>query len=197
MCRSRCSLVFLLTLCLCCNGCGGGSHLNPQTIEGNWNIAGIRGTSSSSVTYSDYLSLAIMVSGNTVYGSGDIGINCPNNGFSVGGSLLVSGLMKSDGTFILTNGSVADSIQVKIDGKVPPRGATSWSGKLSLTMASCPLESTQVFVATPLPVLSGTYAGIIGGLMKAPDAQVSMQVAQGDLSVLQTKLFTIDRKSVV
>ena len=172
-------LVPLLLSGLCLVSCNQSNYQPRSALNGNWHIAGTE-------FFQQYplLTLALVVSGNTVYGSGDVGVNCSGSGSSVGSSLSVTGQIASDGSFLLTNSaSPLDSIQVAIQGKVPAAGSKSWAGTFTLTNAVtqtlCVFNVSSDFVATAYAPLDGTYDGTLAGQGPGPGITVATQISQG------------------
>jgi hypothetical protein len=134
------------------------------------------------------LTLAIGVNENTIYGYGDVAVNCSNSGGGVGSSLSLSGPVASDGSFLLTNSAFpADTIQVSIQGKAPAAGSTTWTGSYTITNAAaqpqCTFDYSSNFVATAYPPLDGTYAGTFGDQNSGSNLTVSTQITQGALTL--------------
>ena len=104
------------------------------------------------------------VDGTQIFASGDYHAVCPNSprdgSGAIGGGL--QGKIAPDGSFTIKNSSRA-TIQVEISGRVPSDGATTWSGEYTLAgdlSRKCPTyRQTNVFTATPLPPLNGTFSG--------------------------------------
>lgn len=195
--------VFILALCLLLSlflaSCGGilnfSSTSNPNsTLEGNWHLIG-----EGSLIFGDQqfplLTLALFVDGTTVYGSGDVGLNCAQPGTSWGGSLEVVGQIAADGTFSLASSSPLDSIQVAIQGKAPTQGATTWNGSYILSNGTtgfgCTINQSGTFTATQYPQFKGTYAGTIpiaslsaSGRRVNSDWNFTLQVTQDPVTTI-------------
>jgi len=172
-------LVPLLLSGLCLVSCNQSNYQPRSALNGNWHIAG-------TAFFQQYplLTLALVVSGNTVYGSGDVGVDCSSRGFGIGSSLSVTGQIASDGSFLLTNSaSPLDSIQVAIQGKVPAEGSKSWAGSFTLTNAAtqtlCIFNVSSDFVATAYAPLDGTYDGTLAGQGLGSGIGVTTQLSQG------------------
>jgi len=156
-------LLPLLLSSLFLASCNQSNYQASSPLNGNWQIAG-------TAFFQPYplLTLALVVSGNTVYGSGDVGVNCASGGAGLGGSLSVTGQIGSDGTFVLANSDApADTIQVTIQGKVPAAGSKSWAGSFTITNLAtsnlCTFDVSSDFVATAYPPLDGSYEGTLAG----------------------------------
>jgi hypothetical protein len=154
-------------------------HQPYAALNGNWLLAG-----SEDPTQFPFLALAMGVSGNMVYGEGNLQVNCSSKG-GMSISFFSTGQIASDGSFLLTASSSLS--QIVIRGKVPAEGASAWSGSYSasnLTIRSTdPSKScadvSGDFEATLYPPLDGTYAGTITGKGLAPGISVSAAITQG------------------
>jgi hypothetical protein len=179
-------LLPLLLLTLCLASCVQNASRSYTAINGNWHIVGAQDLSPRPL-----LTLAIGASGNAVYATGDVGVNCANNGGGVGGSLSMTGQVGSDGTFVLSNSAFPlNTIQVSVTGKVPAEGSTTWMGSYAITNAAsdttCTFNQSNSFVATAYPPLDGTYTGTIAGQAPNPNITLSAQITQGSPTFDQT-----------
>lgn len=156
-------------------------------LNGNWHIAGEPGSGLLPLAQSPLLTLAIGVSGSTVYASATVGVTCSSGaeiGGPVGGGMSLTGPIASDGTFTLSNsGEPADTIQITIQGQAPVEGATTWSGNYTVVNANpptgCIFNDANSFVATLYPPLDGTYTGTVTGAGLDSGWTVSVQMTQG------------------
>lgn len=136
------------------------SSVGVSPLDGNWNIAGNREKGQYPL-----LSMHLQVSGKQISGRGDVQVKCPKGvellSGAMGGSL--TGEITSDGEFTLRNGSTGHTIQIEICGRVPPEGATTWSGEYILTRAASPncvaIHDSASFMATPLAPINGMFSG--------------------------------------
>jgi hypothetical protein len=170
----------LLLSTLCLTSCVQNSPISNTVIQGNWNLVGEENPSQYPL-----LNLTLVASGDSLYGSGNIGVGCLSSSDVIREGFSFSGQIASDGTFVLTNSSL-DSLQVAIRGRVPAAGSKTWAGNFSITSApaqtSCIVDDSGEFVASVYPALNGTYAGTITGQGFGSGITVSTQVSQGSLS---------------
>ena len=164
-------------------GCGSSSTVinstaptpSPASLTGNWLLAGHLSsfpnpTSFSNPNIGTNLSAAIFVSGQQVTAQGYLQVQCSaSSGF--GELVLLSGSLANDGTFTLTIPSspvIPTFQQLSIAGHVPTSASsTSWAGRYIITYPSdfqpssslCSRTQTAALIATPIPPLSGIYAG--------------------------------------
>jgi hypothetical protein len=163
--------------CLFVTSCNESNYQPVSPLNGNWHIAG-------TAFFQPYplLTLALIVSGNTVYGNGDVGVNCSSGGWGIGGSLGVKGQIAADGTFLLTNAFSGDSIHVAIQGKVPAEGSESWAGSFTITNSAsqtlCTFDVSSDFVATAYPPLDGRYDGTLAGQSLGSGITAATQITQ-------------------
>jgi hypothetical protein len=135
--------------------------VTSSPLNGNWNITGNRQKNQFPL-----LSMYFQVNGTQIIASGDYQAVCPNSprdgAGAIGGG--VHGEIAPDGSFTLRN-NPRSTIQVEISGRVPPEGATTWSGEYALTgdvSPKCPTyRQTNSFTATPLAPVDGTFSGLL------------------------------------
>jgi len=181
-------LASIFVSALLVTSCGGNSQNSYTSLEGNWHLAGGEAPSQYPL-----LTLAIGVSGNMVYGSGDVGVNCSSGDAAIGSSFTVTGQIASDGTFTLTNVPTnsafpLNTIQVVIRGKVPAKGATTWAGNFTITNAAtettCTFDVSSNFAAVLYPPVNGTYAGTLTGRGFDSGITVATSITQGAFTPL-------------
>lgn len=156
--------------------------ISGTAIEGNWHVVG--GENQSQYPF---LTLTLVVNGNMLYGSGNVGVSCASSDLpQIRAGFSFTGQIGSDGSFTLSNSSLG-SLQIAIRGKVPAAGSTTWAGTFSIsnspTQTSCILNESGDFVASLYPPLSGTYAGKIVGQGFGSGITLVTQVTQGPLSL--------------
>ena len=165
--RLRLLLCLLSSLCAVCD-----AQVTPspyQVLNGNWRILPATDPSDSLTTLSSLgfqsFVVTLAVDGDRIYGDGHLDMKCGRERLGIG--LFLDGQILSDGSFTLSNPSVyrglsADSFVV--EGSLPAPGAIVWRGRFSSHVAwqnhACTAEEGEVLV-TQLPLLTGTYAGMI------------------------------------
>lgn len=163
--------------------CGGHSNTtNPvSNIDGNWHIVGAH-----SIPQFPFVALAVGASGNTIYASGDVGVNCSQLSAAIGGTMYLTGQVASDGSFQMSNAaSPVDTIQLTVEGKIPPTGATTWNGHFTLANAAsqtgCLFNNSGDFTATAYAPFTGTYAGTVTSpSIPSPGVSITLSVVQGE-----------------
>jgi hypothetical protein len=127
-----------------------------------------------------FLSLAIEVDGDKLYGQGNVvaGAACQDGWHFGGGTTHFAGRIASDGTFE----AKADTqrFRYSIHGTVPAPGDTSWQGTYAIKSNSAESDCTDesgVFTATRYAPFTGRYSGIftLNG-----SVAVTVQVTQGE-----------------
>jgi hypothetical protein len=165
------------------------SSISSSALNGNWYIAGNRMKKEFPL-----LSIYLHIDGAQIIGHGWVQAACPNDPRqSMGGSLTLRGETAPGGHFILKNGP-RNTVEVEISGQVPAEGATTWSGKYTLTgdiSHECPsYRETNSFTATPIVALNGTFSGAVkihyfqpapktAKGLEGSEAHFSITVAQG------------------
>lgn len=182
------ALAFVVSVAL--TSCGTATApISTAGLNGNWNLAGDRALGQYPL-----LSTTLAVNGNQITGEGDVAYQCPPGNVGFGVSVLLNGLIASDGTFHLVEPSFPSSlpppsIQVTVDGSVPARGGTAWSGSYTITpLASVGCDGvahTDSFTATAFAPINATYSGKIVGMTFGSGSNVSMQIAQGAPKTVQ------------
>jgi hypothetical protein len=176
-------LVYFLFSSLCLTSQAQDAPAPYSALNGNWNLAGGRNSAGKKL----FLSLSIGVSGDSVYGSGFVDVNCSEKGRSHGSSIFLIGQMAPDRTFQLTNSARPDvRIQVSIQGTAPSDGETTWEGSFTITnsvrLTECTIDLSNDFVASAYPPLNGTYVGMINGHGLGPGITISAQITQDAFS---------------
>jgi len=158
---------------------------NYAALQGNWYLFGQNSFASGDSTSASYIGLAIGVSGNTIYASGDASVNCSQPGSGIGGGISAIGEIAADGTFTLTDTSnTLNSIQYTIRGTVPLNGSATWQGTYSLfnsaSTIGCTFNQSGEFTATAYAAFRGNYTGTLAGPHNG--GPVVFQVSQGEPS---------------
>lgn len=176
-------------------GCGTSSASNSPiaSLNGNWLLAGSR-----QLKQYPFLTTAVITRGNTIVVQGDFMVGCANSpGGAVGGSLYLAGQAASDGNFQISetpDSSQINSIQVSVQGKLPPAGSSTWSGTYSFTdlagYTSCIVNQTASFTATALPPVNATYGGTLTG--SSGNITVSSTITQGTPTSQTTPIGSVD-----
>jgi len=185
--RLRLLLCLLSSLCSVCD-----AQVTPspyQVLNGNWRILPATDPSDSLTTLSSLgfqsFVVTLAVDGDRIYGDGHLDMKCGRERLGIG--LFLDGQILSDGSFTLSNPSVyrglsADSFVV--EGSLPAPGAIVWRGRFSSHVAwqnhACTAEEGEVLV-TQLPLLTGTYAGMIRDGNDSVTSEITMEIAQGNL----------------
>jgi hypothetical protein len=142
--------------------------------DGNWLITGNRQTNQYPV-----LSAALLINGNQISATGDLAYQCPSiTILSSAGFVQLTGQIASDGTFQLTTLQPPvplSTAMITIQGKVPAKGSSSWTGSYSIDIG-CTANQSGTFTATPIPPVNGTYSGSFTG---TPLLAASLQITQG------------------
>ena len=183
--------VCLLPVSLLLVSCVGSSPFSTARLDGNWHLTGQNFFATNALPSSSqgaFLAMAIGVSGNTVYASGDSAVTCSNISSGMGGTFWATGLITSNGSFTLSNSSVPqDTIQYTIKGTAPAAGASAWQGSYTLVNSSssvnCTFNQSGSFTAAAYPLLNGTYTGALDNsstIAGAENIQLVVKVAQGE-----------------
>lgn len=148
-------------------------------LNGIWHILGEKYSPTG-----PYLALTLTVHEDTVYGSGQFGVNCSNRNAGVGVGFYLKGKIAEDGSFLLTSEGLSPSIEARIRGHAPTEKATSWTGSPSIKNPSsrpgCIFDYAKDFVAAAYPSLRGTYTGTIHGKTLGAGLTVTLQLAPGE-----------------
>lgn len=187
---ARTAIWTLLSLAFGLTGCVAHSKVSvpASNISGNWHIVGAH-----SMSQFPLVAFAVGVSGNTVYGNGDIGVNCSQGSSALGASAIaasvaVTGQVASDGSFQMSNAAEpSDTIQISIEGTLPKDGATTWNGHFTLANAAsqtgCLFSYSEDFTATSYSPLTGTYSGTITGPKLTSGLNITISVSQGQPTI--------------
>jgi hypothetical protein len=216
--QSFASALLFVTILL--SSCGGTSTQpastptpDPNAIQGNWHLTGhlpFPGDPSQGPV----LTLAVGLSGKTIYAIGDAAAPCsedPNMWFggplSSTGTKAASAEIAADGSFSLNS---ADDplipMQFTIQGNVPSVGSSIWQGRYTLFTSpsltlNCSFNLSGTFTATPYRALNGTYAGSINGSGLLAGMSISMNLTQGspniNLSAVNLSNFDIPMSGTV
>ncbi len=176
-------LCFLpLVACLCLAASAQSDAKDYSAIDGNWHLTG-----EDTPSQYPYLAIAMGVHGNTIYGQGDIHMQC-GRGATTAVEFSVTGQIAADGSFLLTG--TWPQFRLAIRGKVPAAGASTWAASVTCgglasvgdgTKRSCEGPSGG-FAATLIPPLDGTYAGTVSGKGLDAPITVSATIAQGEFT---------------
>ena len=155
--------------------------LSSSALNGNWHITGMNALWGRGRL--PFLSLAIEVDEDKLYGQGSFTATCQDGWHMAGGDLHFTGRIASDGTFEAN----ADRHQIRysIHGTAPAPGDTSWQGTYSMKNLSaesdCILDESEVFTATAYTPFSGTYSGTLThNGDRATGVAVRVEVTQGE-----------------
>jgi hypothetical protein len=159
-------------------------------LDGIWQIAGSR----TPIEF-PAITLSIAVNGDTIYANGHLDVLCSNVEASSGIGFYVAGKIADDGTFILTNIESMSSprfTHVEIRGTVPSAGSANWAGSFAVmngttpidesTPTVCAFSSSQDFVATAFPSMSGIWSGNIHIPSLGTDLNVSAEIKQEEVA---------------
>ena len=182
------SLAFVVIASGALAGCGGlivPASPSFGSVDGNWNLAGNRALGQYPL-----LSVAIVVNGSQITANGDMQVTCANPpADSVGGNFDLTGQIASDGTFQLAAPSnlPAGSLKIVVNGTLPAKGATNWTGEYSITdspgYTSCIVNQSAPFTAAEFAPFDGTYAGTL--TTQSGHATASLTVSQGAATAFQ------------
>jgi hypothetical protein len=152
-----------------------------SALNGNWHLMGMNAPMSR--WRLPFLSLAIEVDEDKLYGRGNFIAACQDRRHLAGGTIVFTGRIASDGTFEAN----ADRKQIRysIRGTMPAPGDTSWQGSYAMKNLSaesdCILDESGVFTATRYTPFTGTYSGILThNEDRATGVAVTVQVTQGE-----------------
>jgi len=182
------------------SGCGGGSAPKPTVnpLAGNWLIAGPLPTYGFTAPGTGAFSLAMSfdVTDNNITASGYASGFCASNStppiyndaFSF--DSLTTGVIAADGSFTLQTPQNIPSYSLSMQGRVPEINTGQFAGTYAATFNSpigppCAGNSSGMFTATSLPLVSGVYSGtgnfqtLTNGVSTATPITMQINLQQG------------------
>ena len=181
-------------------GCGGAPaipEVDSAALEGNWSLfgplPGLATTSASPVNALNGIAMSIVVTGNQITAAYSSQVSC--GAFTTTStSAALTGMIKSDGTFILTPvdlGGVQQYPILQVSGNVPAAPGDGWAGKYTFTPnpTACSQSFSGAFAATEIQPLTGTYTGSVS-VAPEPSPSTTEPVS---IAVVLTQGATISR----
>lgn len=148
---------------------------DQSSLSGNWHLTGSWGHQPGDTTR---FFLSLGVTGDRVFGSGDLQTQCAGSAF------LLHGRIASDGTFVLLAEGNDPKMgrEISVHGKLPDAGLARWPGSFvaSHILDKCPARVEGDFVATRVSPLKGVYSGTLLTKDRKP-VTVTVDINQGEL----------------
>jgi hypothetical protein len=165
------------------------SPVSYVDLNGNWRLS----TGGGAFEHPDqYFTLGVY--GSTIFAQGTLSLSCTRDGkpLPIEPGVYLRGEIRPDGSFTLDNKESPTGTTARgttVTGKLPTAGR--WSGSITVpafqyqppgqSLRDCPAASGD-FAATPLPLVDGTYSGVIYTGKPEADGYVTLTISQGQFS---------------